>query len=322
MNAGDATAGKTLRARRRSRALIWREQHAWCFAASLRQLARRPVGTALTIAVMGFALSLPLAFYLLLTNVQRLSGSLSESQAISVFLKPSIDAKAAQALANRLRARAGVAQVSLKTPQQGLAELASVQGFGEALRAMPDNPLPYVLLLQPRRALARAQIDSLAAALRAMPEVDMVQDDGAWRARLDAFIALGRRVTLLLAGLLALAALLVVGNTVRQDIRTRAEEIVVQRLVGASAAFVRRPYLYEGVWYGLLAGVIAVVLVLALEWDLADPVRALAASYAGRLDFGVLPVAILILVPLAAALLGWLGAWLASTRHLFHANPD
>ncbi|HET6905451.1 MAG TPA: ABC transporter permease, partial [Rhodanobacteraceae bacterium] len=292
-----AKSAPAMRERKRSRVAVWREQHAWACAASLRALGARPLGTALTVLVMGFALALPLAFYLLLANVQRLSGAVGESQAISVFLQPSADTAAADVLAKQLRGRADVADVAVKTPQQGLTELASIQGFGEALQALPDNPLPFVLLVQPRGDLTRAQTDGLAAGLRRLPHVDAVQDNGAWRARLDAFIALGQRITGLLAALLALAAIGVVGNTVRLDIRSRSEEIVVQRLVGASAGFVRRPYLYEGVWYGGLAGVVAVVLVAALEWGLAAPVHALAASYAGQLAFGGLSVGLLMLVP-------------------------
>lgn len=307
------------RERKRSRVAVWRGQHAWACAASLRALSQRPIGTALTVLVMGFALALPLAFYLLLANVQRLSGAVGESQAISVFLQPSADAAATDALAKQLRVRADVADVVVKTPQQGLAELASVQGFGEALHALPDNPLPFVLLVQPRGDPTRAQTDALAKDLRALPRVDAVQDNGAWRARLDAFITLGQRIAALLASLLALAAIGVIGNTVRLDVRSRSEEIIVQRLVGASAGFVRRPFLYEGVWYGILAGVIAVALVIALEWGLAAPVHALAASYAGQLAFAGLPASVLALVPLAAALLGWLGAFLASIRHLRNA---
>ncbi|HET9836000.1 MAG TPA: permease-like cell division protein FtsX [Rhodanobacteraceae bacterium] len=316
-----AKSAPIARERRRSRFAIWREQHAWACASSLRTLGSRPLGTALTVLVMGFALALPLAFYLLLANVQRLSGNLGESQSISVFLQPSTRAAAAHALEEQLRGRADISEVAVKTPQQGLAELASVQGFGEALHALPDNPLPFVLLVQPRGDLTRAQTDALVAALRASSSVDVVQDNGVWRARLDSFIALGQRITVLLASLLALAALGVIGNTVRLDIRSRAEEIIVQRLVGASAGFVRRPFLYEGVWYGVLAGVIAVALVIALEWGLATPVHALAANYAGQLAFGGLAVSLLILIPLMAALLGWVGAFLASTRHLALSQP-
>lgn len=308
------------RAVRHSRWRAWREQDAWCRRAGLRALAQRPFGTALTIVVLGFALALPLVFYLLLVNAQRIAGALGESQSISVFLKPEVGARDANTLAAQLRARAGVAQVTLKSPAQGLSELAALQGFGEALHALPDNPLPFVLLVQPQNGSSRERIAALAADLRAHAGVDLVQDNGAWRARLDTLIALGRRITLLFAGLLAVAALGVVGNTVRLDIRARADEIAVQRLVGASPGFVRLPYLYEGVCYGLLAGVVAVLLLLALEAGLASPVRALVGSYAGQLEFSGLPVTVWALVPLIAALLGWLGAFFASTRYLLRAS--
>jgi cell division transport system permease protein len=301
---------------RRSRVAMWRRQHAWCVRDSLRQLARRPVGSALTVAVMGLALALPLAFYLLLTNLQHLATALGDSQSVSVFLKSGVAADGADRLAVRLRARADVAGVTIRTPQQGLAELAAMQGFGDAIQSLPDNPLPFVLLVEPRAGADRVQVATMVAAVRALPDVDLVQDNGQWRARLDALIALGRRVTLLLAALLGAAAVLVIGNTVRLDLRSRGDEIAVQRLIGASAAFVRRPYLYEGAWYGLAAGVVAILLVLLLEAVLAAPVRDLVASYAGRLHFGGLSWVTLGTALAIAVALGWVGAWIASGRHL------
>jgi cell division transport system permease protein len=301
---------------RHSRVAMWRRQHAWCVRDSLRQLARRPLGSALTVAVMGLALALPLAFYLLLTNLQHLATALGDSQSVSVFLKSGVAADGADRLAVRLRARADVAGVTIRTPQQGLAELAAMQGFGDAIQSLPDNPLPFVLLVEPRAGADRVQVATMVAAVRALPDVDLVQDNGQWRARLDALIALGRRVTLLLAALLGAAAVLVIGNTVRLDLRSRGDEIAVQRLIGASAAFVRRPYLYEGAWYGLAAGVVAVLLVLLLEAVLAAPVRDLVASYAGRLHFGGLSWGTLGVALGIAVALGWLGAWIASGRHL------
>jgi cell division transport system permease protein len=303
---------------RHSRTAMWRRQHAWCLRDSLRQLARRPFGTALTIVVMGLALALPLAFYLLLINVQHLATALGDSQSVNVFLKTDVAADGAQKFAATLRARADVGTVALRTPQQGLAELAAMQGFGDAIKSLPDNPLPFVLLVEPRPGANRAQVETLVAAIRAMPGVDLVQDNGQWRARLDALIAVGQRVTLLLAVLLGAAAVLVIGNTVRLDIRSRANEIIVQQLIGASAGFVRRPYLYEGAWYGLAAGFVAVLLVLLLEAVLAAPVRELVASYTGRLHFGGLSWATLGIGWAIALVLGWLGALIASSRHLLH----
>ena len=306
---------------RHSRVAMWRRQHAWCLRDSLRQLARRPLGSALTIAVMGLALALPLAFYLLLSNVQHLATVLGDPQSVSVFLKSGVAKDGANKLAVGLRARSDVGAVSIRTPQQGLAELAAMQGFGDAIKSLPDNPLPFVLLVESRAGTDRTQVETMVAAVRAMPQVDLVQDNGQWRARLDALIALGRRVTLLLAALLGAAAVLVIGNTVRLDLRSRADEIAVQRLIGASAAFVRRPYLYEGAWYGLAAGIVAILLVLLLEAVLAAPVRDLIASYAGRLHFGGLSWVTLVVALAIAVALGWLGAWIASGRHLARLRP-
>jgi cell division transport system permease protein len=301
---------------RHSRLAMWRQQHMWCLRDSLRQLARRPLGSVLTIAVMGLALALPLAFYLLLTNAQHFATALGDSQSVSVFLKSVVTAEQAETLAQTLRKRAGVRAVSVRTPQQGLRELAAMQGFGDVIKSLPDNPLPFVLLVEPRPGTGRAQVEAMVAAMRAMPGVDLVQDNGQWRVRLDALIALGRRFTLLLAMLLGAAAVLVIGNTVRLNLRSRADEIAVQRLIGASASFVRRPYLYEGAWYGLAAGVVAVLLVLLLEAVLVAPVRDLVASYAGRLRFGGLSWTTLGIALAIAVALGWLGAWVASSRHL------
>jgi cell division transport system permease protein len=301
---------------RHTRFAMWRRQHAWCLGDSLRQLLRRPLSSGLTIAVMGIALSLPLAFYLLLVNVQHFAAALGDAQSVNVFLQPTVTAAGAGELAQRLRARPDVGAVTLRSPQQGLAEMAALQGFSAAVKVLPDNPLPFVLLVEPRAGTQRTGVTALVAAVRAAPGVDLVQDNGEWRARLDALIALGRRATALLAALLGAAAVLVVGNTIRLDIRARADEIAVQQLIGASAAFVRRPYLYEGAWYGLAAGLVAVLLVLLLETVLAAPVRDLVASYAGRLRLGGLDWATLGGGWAIAVALGWLGAFIASARQL------
>jgi cell division transport system permease protein len=297
----------------------WREHHGWSAAASLRRLAARPFGTLLTIAVMGLALALPLTFYLLLGNVQHLGDALGRNPAIGVFLQPGQPGSTAQLLATQLGARDDVAGVVLKTPQQGLDELSKMQGFSDALKSLDDNPLPYVLQVQPKDGLDAAAVDRLATDLRGLHGVDMVQDSSSWRQRLDALLGVGDRIVLILAGLLAVAALLVVGNTVRVDIASRAEEIDVLMLVGASRAFVRRPYLYAGIWYGLFSGVLAVLLALLVESALAGPVARLSQAYGGKLQVGGLPPWLLLAVPLAAAALGWLGARLVSAWQLRRA---
>jgi cell division transport system permease protein len=299
----------------------WREHHGWSLTASLRRLGGRPLGTLMTVAVLGLALALPLAFYLLLANVQSMGGTLGRNPAISVFLKDGQASAQANLLAGELRSRADVATVTVRTPQQGLDELARLQGFSGAVHALDDaNPLPWVLVVQPRDGLDAAAVDKLVASLRGERAVDLVQDSGQWRQRLDALLQVGHRVVWVLAGLLALAALLVVGNTVRTDIASRSGEIGVLVLLGASRAFVRRPYLYAGIWYGLFGGVLASLLALAIELALAGPAAELDRAYGGRLALGALPWWLLLAVPLAAAVLGWIGARLVSAWQLRKAT--
>ena len=294
----------------------WREHHAWSMSISLRRLGARPLGTLLTVAVMGVALALPLAFYLLLGNVQRMGDALGRNQSISAFMKPGQNAAMAQTAASALRGRPEVADIVVRTPKDGLDELAEVQGFSGALQSLDVNPLPYVLQLQPRAEASAGALEQLVADVRTMHSVELVQDSGSWRQRLDALLGVGNRVVLVLASLLALAALLVVGNTVRVDIASRSEEIGVLLLVGASNAFVRRPYLYAGIWYGLFSGILAALLAVLIEFALAGPVAQLSRAYDGKLQVGGLPLWLLLAVPLAAAALGWLGARLVSAWQL------
>lgn len=315
------TARKPAPAARRSRLGVWMEHHAWSLRASLQRLGRHPLGTALTMLVLGLALALPLTLGLVLDNARVVTRALGEGESLSVFLHPGQDAASAQALAAQVRRRADVTTVDLKSPAQGLAELSSVQGFGDALAALDSNPLPWVLLVVPRDGLDAAAVGTLATALRAAPGVDLVQDDGAFRARMHALMTLGARALLALVALLGCAVLLVVGHVVRLDIRSRADEIAVLQLAGASPRFVRRPYLYAGAIHGLGAGIVAVALVAGMEALLAAPAAQLAASYAGRLSLHGVAVAWLALVPLAAAVLGWCGARLVGTRRLGATVP-
>lgn len=294
----------------------WREHHGWSAAASLRRLMSRPVGTLLTVAVMAIALALPLTFYLLLGNLQKMGDALGQNQTISAFLQPGQSAQAAELMAKKLRDNADVAAVTVKSPQQGMDELAKMQGFSGALHTLDNNPLPYVLEVLPKPGASADSVDRLVADMRGIQGVDQVQDSGTWRQRLEALLGVGQRAVLILAVLLAVAVLLVVGNTVRVDIASRSEEIGVLMLVGASRAFVRRPYLYAGIWYGLFAGVLAAGFAVLVELALADPVARLGHVYAGKLQVDVLPVWLLASVPVAAAVLGWLGARLVSAWQL------
>lgn len=308
-------------ARSRWNLRAWREQHRYSLVSSLQRLAARPVATVLTLAVLALALTLPLLFWLLLDNAKSLNGTVEDARAVSVFLKHDLDAVAVQALAAELRARDDVAAVELKSPEQGLEEFRSQSGFADALKLLHYNPLPAVLVVTPRIG-AKDATPALVAALQHDPAVDLVQYDAQWRQRLNAILVAVGRAALVLAILLALAALLVIGNTVRLDIQGRRDEIEVMQLLGASNGFVRRPFLYTGFWYGVFAGVLSLILIGIVEWALAAPLAQLAASYDDRFGLHGLPLAGTLALLGASAALGWLGAWLAASRHIALGQPN
>jgi cell division transport system permease protein len=300
--------------RKRIGVQAWREQHLYSFFSSLGRLAARPWATLLTLLVMALALALPLLLYLVLANAQQLHGDMRDAGAISVFLKPHLDHSAVDAAALRLRANADVAGVVVKTPEQGLQEFRSQSGFADALTVLRENPLPAVLVVTPR--LDATRVSELVAQFGKEPEVDLVQYDAAWRQRLDAILATATRAAQVLAALLALAVLLVVGNTIRLDILGRADEIDVMQLLGASNGFVRRPFLYSGLWYGAFSAAFALLVIAVVELTLSAPLQQLATSYDQRFSVRGLELMPALATLAIGAVLGWCGAWLATWRHL------
>ena len=295
---------------------IWLDQHLYSFVASLGRVLRRPWTTLLTIGVMAVALALPLGLGLALDNLRHFAGSVEQSREIDLFLKPEIDVPRAQALAAELRSRGDVAKVEVRTPEEGLAEFRARSGLGDAIGALEENPLPCLLIVTPREASS-----TLVAALERLPETGLVQHDEAWRKRLQGWLGFGARLAWVLAALFGLGALLVVGNTVRLDIQSRREEIGVLQLLGATDGFIRRPFIYLGAWYGLVAGALALGLLFAAEYALREPLQALAESYgSGFALSGVDPLRAAGFL-LAATVIGWLGAWLVTGHFLRQTRP-
>lgn len=294
----------------------WADHHAYSIVASLGRLLLRPWSTLLTVGVLGVALALPLGLWLVLANVERFAGQVEEAREVSVFLRDDVDDASAAALAEALRGRGDVRTVVHRTPAQGLEALRQVDGLAEAVDLVGDNPLPHVLVVTPA-----GDETLLATSLSQLPEAGQVQHDLQWRVRLDGWLRLGTRGAWVLAALLGAGALLVVGNTVRLDIQSRREEIGVLQLLGATDGFIRRPFLYLGAWYGLLAGTLALALLAVAARGLAPPIAELATSYGGAFalqGFGPVPA---MLVLAASGLLGWIGAGVVTGHFLRLTRP-
>jgi cell division transport system permease protein len=317
MKQAETTRGPDASARGR----IWIDQHLYSAVSSLGRLWQRRAATILTVLVMGLALALPLLLFLVLANAQRFGGTLTDSRDLNAFLAPERNAASARETLAAARALPDVADAHLRSPDDGLSDLRQLAGFSDAIDLLQDNPLPYVLVATPPPEADDTRIRLLAAKIEALPGVAFVQYDLTWRERLNRALALAARVLLLIGALLALGALLVVGNTIRLDVAARADEIAVVQLLGGTRGFVRRPFLYTGMWYGALAALVALGAVMFSRLLLAGPVAQLAQSYGSAFRLQGLSFEAVVATLAAGIMLGWLGAWVACGRELARGTP-
>jgi cell division transport system permease protein len=279
------------------------------------RLIRQPLGTLLTMFVIAIALALPATLWLVVKNARIAAGDVTNSIELSVFFKTDVPLEKAEQLAAAARQRPGMGEVTLISADDALEEFREYSGFGAALDALQGNPLPHVIIVRPDTAYANPQgVDSLKRYLSAWPEVETVQFDGEWVRRLTAILDLLRNVFAVFAVVLGAGVLAVVGNAIRLEIRARRSQIEVTKLVGGTNAFVRRPFLYEGMIFGLLGGAAAVGIVSLAVASLIEPVGRLASLYGGRFALtGLEPLEALVLI-FGGGLLGVLGAWLGAAR--------
>lgn len=289
---------------------------------SLGRLYRAPLASLMTAAVIGIALALPSGLYLLTDNLQRLSTQWDGNASFSLFLHKNVSLQQTQTLRNRLQQWPEIDSLQLITPEQALLEFRALSGFGEALDALDENPLPFVITIKPARAQSDAgSVALLLDKLRAFPEVELAQLDLQWVKRFNAIVDIVRRSIWVMAALLGLAVLLITGNTIRLEIQNRRDEIEITKLIGATNGFIRRPFLYSGFWYGVMGAVMAGLLVELAFLQLHSPVRQLAGLYQSGFSLQTLSLVESLALLLAGTSLGLLGAWLAVGRHLAAIEP-
>ncbi len=301
----------------------WITRHAQVALNSLGRLYRTPSSSLMTAAVIAIALALPSSLYLLTGNLQRLSTQWDGNTNLSLFLHRSVSPQQADALQKKLAQMPEIDSLQLITPEQALAEFRALSGFGEALDVLDENPLPTVIAIKPDKAHSDADAAAvLLNKLRSLPEVELAQLDLQWVRRFSAIVDIVRRSIWVMAALLGLAVLLIIGNTIRLEIQSRREEIEVTKLIGATNGFIRRPFLYSGLWYGLAGAILAGVLVEIAFLQLYAPVSRLAGLYQSTFGLHTLSFTDSLGLLATGAVLGLLGAWLAVGRHLAAIEPS
>lgn len=292
--------------------------HGFALFSSLGELWRAPLMTMMTLMVIAVTLALPLTFYLALINLQRLGGSMEESWKISLYLRPELSREDGEKLRQRLQKHEAVASIRLIDKEDALDEFRRHSGFGDALDALTENPLPVVLEVLPKSQWeSPKKLEKLVAEWKKLPGVDLVQWNMHWLHRLRGWLQLAQRGVVILGCLLSLTVLLVVGNTIRLELQNRHQEIEVMKLLGATHSFIRRPFLYAGFWYGAWGGMLALLLVWILSHLMQGPVQRLADLYGTVFTIDFISFSDQLRFAFLSFALGVAGAWLVVTRHLW-----
>ncbi len=316
-------ANKRKRKQKNSRLASWALHHMQMSVTSLGCLSRQPFSTLMTTAVIAIALALPAGLYIALDNASRLSDDWDGSTLISLFLKDDVSIEKAQKLAASLRNSSDIEKVSVIDRDQGLRQFQQISGFGDALKFLDDNPLPHVITVQPVVDQQQPEnVVRLVAKLQSENMVELAQLDMQWVKRLYTLLDVAQRGVWIIGSLLALAVLLVIGNTIRLDIQNRREAIEVSKLIGASDAFIRRPFLYTGLWYGISGGLLAWLLIAVSLGIIAEPVQKLATLYHSSYELVGLGGGALAALIAISCILGLGGSWLAVGRHLREIEPS
>jgi cell division transport system permease protein len=288
---------------------------------SLRRLILLPFESITILAVIGIALALPAGLFVVLQNMQQVSQTWGQENKISLFLQINVSQEEAQQLLKRLKFEnniaEAIAEVNYISPEQGMLKLGKQIGFSDGVSRLVENPLPGVIEVIPSPRIHNPeQLSELVLQLRKLPQVDVAQLDMAWVKRLHSLLKLSQKGAYALAVFFACAVFLIIGNTIHLAIQNQRREMEVIKLVGGTYAFIRRPYLYRGMLYGLLGAIFAALLIkIAMFW-LGDAVQELAAQYNSSYQLAGLGGAGFMLLLLCGAILGLSGAWLAVSHYL------
>ncbi len=287
---------------------------------SLRKIYAAPATTIMTIAVIAITLSLPGGFYLFLKNLDAMSGDFRSSSQISLYLDLDISEKQARALNKKIAKMGNVDSTRFISREKSLEEFRKNSGFGKSIDTLSANPLPHTIIVEPVAA-DTFEVRNLLNTLEAMPEIVIAKLDTEWLERLYTIIEIARRSVVIVTILFACAVLLVIGNTIRLDIQSRYQEIIVTKLIGATDAFIRRPFLYGGVWYGLFGGIISWLIVEIGYLAISGPLERLNLLYNSSMNLITFSFHDFIILITSSTLLGLAGSWIAVARHLNQIEP-
>jgi cell division transport system permease protein len=295
--------------------IAWLRHHRQALLGALGKLRAQRSAAVLNALVIGIALALPAGGYALLTSLRSLATGASLDPQLSVFLRPEAKRPELDALAKKLQSDARVREARFVSREQALKDLQAIEGLAEVIAALNRNPLPDAWVVRPRAAVG-AELEAFARELRALPAVAHVQADAVWARRLAALAGTARLAIALLAALLAFGLVAITFNTIRLQVLTQRAEIEIAKLIGATDAFIRRPFFYLGALQGLAGGLLALLVVWVSLAALNTGVADLATSYGSAFRLAFLAPGDALALLFFSGFLGWLGAYLSVSRYL------
>ncbi len=303
-----------------SRFKAWVFNHLYALFSSLGRLYQQPLNALMTIGVIGIAISLPIGLYVALSNIQGISSSWQDLGEIALFLNDDTQLSEAEALRTSLKDNPSILSISLLNKEQALEDYKQNSGFSNAIDALDENPLPHVLIVQLIEGQTSSTL-SIVNNLEAHERVNFAQYDLQWLLRFKALLTIAQRIIQVISGLFALSVFLIVGNTIRLDIENRRAEIEIAKLVGASNGFIRQPFLYSGLWYGLLGGLTALLLIEIALILLDNPIKHLSIAYSSTYSLSNLNIIEILILLGLSTVNGLVGAWLSVGRHIAAIEP-
>ncbi len=302
--------------------ITWVSHHLHALKHSIKTLLKRPISSLMTMGVIAITLSLPCLFWVFSDNVERMTLDWKKGGHISLYLQSKLSAKEQSALLSQVNKMSGVGEATLKTPAEGLAMLQAQEGMQDIMQYLPENPLPSMIEVTPALTVDNpTEINHLFYQLKQLPGVAQAKVDLAWVNRLHAILNLASQVVHGLMLLLAAAVVFIIGNTLKLAVQNRHEEIQVLKLIGASDAFIIRPFLYTGLLYGLGGALLSLLLVNAFMISLTFSIKKLADAYQMTYPFAHISSNQTLLLLILAAILGWLAARLSAKRQLGAIEP-
>jgi cell division transport system permease protein len=293
----------------------WLHSHVSSAKHTFIDIFSKPISTLTTLGIFAVVLCLPVSLYWAGKNLNILTQHWKQGAEITVFMQEGATPQQVEALVKSFSRRHDVANITYLTPDQALADFKEHTELAVGLDMLDANPLPSVLIIKPAYQDVDV-LESLQYALLREPSVASAQLDIAWVMRLQALLNLIEHTVWVLAVLLGVGLLLVTGATIRSTLIERQQEIMVSKLVGATDAFVRRPFLYIGFWLGFCGSLFGLLIFQCIGLFLAKPTQEILATYASNWQPEALNAPTFISIILMACTLGIVGAWLSVGRYL------